>query len=70
MGRGRTGYQARDEGGLWSALAANPRPFGAIKLSGRDDHRVRVGDYRIIYEIDDAGKRVVVTAIQHQKDAY
>jgi len=51
-------------------LANSPRPIGAIKLVGRDAHRIRVGDYRIIYEIDDASQTVVVVAVTHRKDAY
>jgi mRNA interferase RelE/StbE len=35
------------------ALAANPRPHGAIKLRGEEAYRIRVGDYRIAYEIRD-----------------
>ena len=34
-------------------LADNPRPYGYKKLKGEDAYRIRVGDYRVIYEIDD-----------------
>lgn len=43
---------------------------GVVKLSGREDYRIRVGDYRVIYEIDDVGKAVLVTAIRHRREAY
>jgi len=52
-------------------LAAAPRPPGCRKLKGGDkEWRVRVGDYRIVYEIDDAGKTVDVTRIAHRRHAY
>ncbi len=44
-----------------AALASNPRPAGRKKLTGREGWRVRTGDYRIIYEIDDSKQRVVVS---------
>ena len=53
-----------------SALATEPRGPGAVKLTGRDEYRVRVGDYRVIYSIDDAGHRVVVQRIRHRRDVY
>ncbi len=52
------------------ALAANPRPTGCKKLEGRDAFRVRVGDYRIIYEITDKILTVYVIRIRHRKDVY
>jgi mRNA interferase RelE/StbE len=51
-------------------LEANPRPAAAVKLTGYDLWRVRIGDYRIIYEIDDKAKRVIVYKIKHRKEAY
>jgi mRNA interferase RelE/StbE len=52
-------------------LAETPRPSGCKKLKGGDNvWRVRVGDYRIVYEIDDAGKTVDVTRIAHRREAY
>jgi mRNA interferase RelE/StbE len=53
------------------ALAADPRPAGCRKLVGQGNlWRIRVGDYRVIYEVDD-GKRVVdVIAVRHRSDAY
>ena len=52
------------------ALEANPRSQGAIKLSGSSSWRVRVGDYRIIYEIQDSQLIVSVIKIGHRRDLY
>jgi mRNA interferase RelE/StbE len=52
-------------------LAASPRPPGCKKLkSGDNQWRVRVGDYRIVYEIDDTAKTVDVTRIAHRREVY
>ena len=51
-------------------LAENPRPSGAVKLAGRDDYRVRVGDYRIVYAVDGAERLVVVARIAHRREVY
>jgi mRNA interferase RelE/StbE len=53
------------------ALAENPRPPGCKKLKGGDkDWRIRVGDYRVVYTIDDQKLLVEVTRIRHRKDVY
>lgn len=52
------------------ALEANPRSQGAIKLSGSSSWRVRVGDYRIIYEIQDSQLIVSVIKIGHRREIY
>ena len=52
------------------ALADNPRPTGCKKLTGREGWRIRSGDYRAIYEIDDAQKRVTVLHIGNRRDIY
>jgi mRNA interferase RelE/StbE len=52
------------------ALAAEPRPRGAAKLAGRDDVRIRVGEYRIVYAVDDAAQLVLVARIAHRRDVY
>ena len=52
------------------SLESNPRPIGAQKLHGQNVYRIRVGDYRILYVIDDAGKRVEVIGIAHRREAY
>jgi mRNA interferase RelE/StbE len=51
-------------------LANQPRPSGCRKLTGRDGWRIRVGDYRIIYEIDDANTSLTILHVGHRKDVY
>lgn len=52
-------------------LAENPRPAGCRKITGsKGDWRIRVGDYRIIYEIDDKAKAVRVMRVRHRQEAY
>ncbi|CAF3647514.1 unnamed protein product [Rotaria socialis] len=51
-------------------LKEDPRPAGIKKLKGRDGYRVRVGSYRIIYEIIDNELIVDVIAVGHRKDIY
>ena len=53
-----------------TALSENPRPGGCKKLVGRDGWRIRSGDYRVIYEIDDAQRKVTVLHIGHRRDVY
>jgi len=53
-----------------AALSSNPRPAGCKKLSGREGWRIRSGDYRIIYEIDDRQKRITVLHVGHRRDVY
>ncbi|OGJ93694.1 MAG: plasmid stabilization protein [Candidatus Raymondbacteria bacterium RifOxyC12_full_50_8] len=52
------------------SLSANPRPYGCKKLSGRDGWRIRVGVYRIIYEIHDRELIVLVVDIGHRREIY
>jgi mRNA interferase RelE/StbE len=52
------------------ALADDPRPTGTTKLAGRDDYRVRVGDYRIVYAVDDAERLVLIGRIAHRREVY
>ena len=51
-------------------LAADPRPPGCEKLSGQEKYRVRQGDYRILYAVDDDELTVVVVKIGHRRDVY
>lgn len=53
-----------------AGLANNPRPFGYKKLKGEDAYRIRVGDYRIIYEIEDNIILVTVVSVGHRKSIY
>jgi mRNA interferase RelE/StbE len=53
------------------SLATNPRPPGCRKLKGGDrEWRIRVGEYRIIYTIDDSKRVVEITRIRHRGEAY
>lgn len=52
------------------ALAHDPRPRGAEKLSGDKKYRFRHGDYRVVYEVDDAGKRIVMVRVAHRREVY
>jgi mRNA interferase RelE/StbE len=53
------------------ALAGNPRPVGVIKLHGQKNlWRMRVGDYRVVYSIDDFSKTIDVSVIRHRRDVY
>lgn len=56
--------------GAVALLAKEPRPPGARKLQGRDALRVRVGDYRIIYTVEDQVLLVVVVTLGHRRDIY
>lgn len=52
-------------------LSFTPRPPGSRKLAGREDMwRVRIGDWRILYRIDDAAPRVTVARVLHRSQAY
>ena len=51
-------------------LATNPRPPGSKKLSGEEKHRIRQGDYRILYQIFDDIVLVVVIKIGHRRDVF
>jgi mRNA interferase RelE/StbE len=54
-----------------NALAENPRPPKVKKLVGEEDrYRIRVGDYRIIYQIDDQVLLVLVLKIGHRSEVY
>ena len=52
-------------------LSDNPRPAGCKKLKGyKDTWRIRVGDWRVVYIIDDAVRVVSVTRIAHRREVY
>ena len=53
-----------------TGLRENPRPAGVRKLEVEGAYRVRLGDYRIIFEIDDAGRRVLIVRVRHRRDVY
>jgi mRNA interferase RelE/StbE len=52
-------------------LAEAPRPSGVKKLKGYDNtYRIKIGDYRVIYKIQDKGMLVLILSSIHRKDAY
>ncbi|MBE7438557.1 MAG: type II toxin-antitoxin system RelE/ParE family toxin [Spirochaetales bacterium] len=51
-------------------LGEDARPAGAKKLQGRQGWRIRIGDYRVIYEIDEGRKLVRIVDVGHRKDIY
>lgn len=53
------------------ALRDNPRPAQSIKISGGENlYRIRVGDYRIVYEIDETSKQVTIHYVRHRREVY
>ncbi len=52
------------------SLENNPRPRGIKKLSRRDEYRLRISDYRILYTINDKECVVTIFAIGHRREAY
>ena len=57
--------------GKIEALSSNPRPAGVKKLASVENlYRIRVGDYRVVYEIRDRALVVVVVKIGHRRDVY
>lgn len=51
-------------------LSANPRPLGAIKLTKEEGYRLRIGNYRILYRIDDKLKEVIIYRVKQRKEVY
>lgn len=52
-------------------LSQEPRPAGVTKLKGDDRlYRIRIGNYRVVYKIDDEIKVVLITRIRHRRDVY
>ena len=52
-----------------SALASNPRPINSKKLTEKEGYRIKVGNYRILYTIDDKGKTVIVYRINRRNES-
>lgn len=52
------------------SLSSDPRPYGSQKLSGKEYYRVRQGDYRIVYSIDDEDLLIDVVKIGHRREVY
>lgn len=51
-------------------LASEPRPHGCEKLSGAEKYRIRQGNYRILYEIDDSTRAVTIVKVGNGKEVY
>ena len=63
-------YQRRIANAI-DGLASSPRPSGCVKLAGTQDaYRIRIGDYRIVYEIVDKVLIVYIVRVAHRKDVY
>ena len=56
--------------GAIALLGQDPRPPGARALQGRPGYRIRVGDYRILYVVEDGILLVVVVTVGHRRDVY
>jgi mRNA interferase RelE/StbE len=52
------------------ALEETPRPFGVKKLRGQEGYRLCVGDYRVLFTIDDAAKTLTIYAVGHRREIY
>ena len=52
------------------SLAQNPRPAGSQKLSGQQQYRVRQGDYRVVYSVDDKDSIIDIVKIGHRRQIY
>jgi len=52
------------------SLKENPFPHNSKKLRGREGYRIRVGDYRILYLIDESARTVEVVSVAHRKEVY
>ena len=53
------------------SLAQDPRPSGVVKLSGEENtYRIRVGNYRVVYNIEDDRLQVLVFRVDHRRDVY
>jgi mRNA interferase RelE/StbE len=55
---------------ILSSLGREPRPAGSQKLVGLEAYRIRVGDHRVLYEIDDAARVIVVIRVRHRREVY
>jgi mRNA interferase RelE/StbE len=68
----------RLRGGTWErvrdallALREEPRPKGCRKLrGGTDTYRIRVGDYRAVYDVDDGEQQITILRVRHRRDVY
>ena len=67
----RLGHDEQDRiGRKLLLLEDEPFPPGVIALQGREGYRIRIGNYRVLYELDEASKTITVTSIGHRRDVY
>lgn len=53
------------------SLVYDPRPTGVVKLKGAvDQWRIRIGEWRVVYRIDDRGKLIDISAVRHRREVY
>jgi mRNA interferase RelE/StbE len=52
------------------SLKSQPRPAGCLKLTAEEGYRLRSGDYRILYRIDDKNKIIYIYRVKHRKESY
>jgi mRNA interferase RelE/StbE len=53
------------------ALRDDPRPHGSKKMRGAEDsYRIRIGDYRAVYDVDDSKQIVIVQRVRHRREVY
>ena len=53
-----------------NSLKSNPRAHGCLKLTAEEGYRIRIGDYRVLYRIDDKNKVIYIYRIKHRKESY
>ena len=53
-----------------AGLANEPRPVGAKKLAGIEGYRIRLGDYRVLYVVNDAARLITVYRVKRRREAY
>jgi mRNA interferase RelE/StbE len=52
------------------SLAKDPRPHGSQKLSGKEQYRIRQGDYRIVYSVEDKDSLIDIVKVGHRREIY
>lgn len=51
-------------------LRESPRPLGVVKLTAEEGYRLRVGDFRILYRVEDGSKTVFIYRVKHRREVY
>jgi mRNA interferase RelE/StbE len=51
-------------------LSGNPRPYGSLKLTNEEGYRIRIGNHRVLYRIDDRAKEIFIYRVKQRKEAY